>query len=109
MFAARLSNRADTKARTPSSRWARVSASSSRTLQPNSGAAKIWAAASINTASGGVASGSAAADATRSAASEVSLVAITSAKSWSRPPVSRRTVRGDTPARSATIPTLVPP
>ena len=101
MFDQRLCTRADSRARTSSSRWARVRASSSRMFQLRSGAAKISAAASSRTASGGSASGA--------AASEVSLAVITSAKSWVRPPVNRVTARVVTPARSATIGRLVPP
>ena len=109
MFAQRLCTRADSRARTSSSRWARVSASSSRTFQLRSGAAKISPAASSSTASGGSASGVVAAAARRSAASEVNLAVITSAKSRARPPVNRVTARVVTPARAATIGSLVPP
>ena len=94
--------------RSRSSMCARVRASSSRTSQLAAGLAKTsWAAARI-TAIGGASPGSSTADATRSAADELTRSAITASKSSARPPVSRRTVALLTPAALAIMFTFVP-
>ncbi len=87
---------------------ARVNASSSRMSQLAAGLAKTSCAAASMTAMGGASPGSSTADATRSAADELTRSAITASNNSARLPVSRRTVALLTPAAFATMLTLVP-